>query len=43
MLTGEMPFDRKRVTDKKFVENVCKAELKFPEGIVLSSEVTDLL
>ena len=43
MLTGQMPFDRKKVSDKKFVENVCKAELKFPEGISLSSEVKDLI
>jgi serine/threonine protein kinase len=39
MLSGEMPFDRKKVSDKKFVENVCKAELKFPGGFTLSSEV----
>ena len=43
MLSGEMPFDRKKVSDKKFVENVCRAELKFPEEIPLSGEVKDLL
>ena len=43
MLVGEMPFDRKKVNDRRFIENVCKADLKFPPNVVLSAEVKDLL
>ena len=43
MLMGEMPFNRKKVNDKKFIENACKADLTYPEGITLSSEVKQLL
>ena len=43
MVTGEMPFDRKKVNDKKFIENVCKMVLKFPEHVVLTKECRDLI
>lgn len=43
MIVGDMPFDRKKVSDKKFKENVLKSEIKFPKQIILSSEVKDLI
>jgi len=43
MLIGKLPFDREKVSDKKFIENVIKHEVKFPKENKLSTEVKDLI
>lgn len=43
MIVGKLPFDREKVSDKKFIENVIKQDVKFPKEIKLSAEVKDLI
>jgi len=43
LICGKLPFDREKVSDKKFIDNVLKADISYPKNLKLSPEVKDLI
>jgi aurora kinase len=43
LICGKLPFDREKVSDKKFIDNVMKADISYPKGMKFSAEVKDLI